>query len=210
MKITAISPQIKNQNRVNVSVDGKYRLSLDFYQLFDLGIKIGREYNEVELTELMQESQFGKLYSRALEYCLMRPHSGREVRDYLYRKTRPTLSKTGKLISGVLPVITTRVYDRLLEKKYIDDIKFTRYWVENRSIIKGISARKLENELRIKGIESEIISQILSESERNDNEELKKIIIKKQSRYPDTYKFISYLSRLGFNYEDIKSELSES
>lgn len=207
MKITAISPQIKNRNRVNVSVDGKYNFSLDIYQLVDLNIKIGREYDEIELAKLTQESQFGKVYSRALEYCLMRPRSAREVRDYLYRKTRPTRSKTGDLIPGVSADITTRVFDRLLDKKYIDDIKFAKYWVENRSVTKGISVRKLQNELRLKGIEDTIISQILSESERNDCEELKKIIIKKRSRYLDDNKLIAYLSRLGFNYDDIKTEI---
>jgi regulatory protein len=209
MKITAISPQIKSQNRVNISVDGKYRFSLDIYQLVDLGIKTGREYNEAELVELMHESQFGKVYSRALEYCLMRPRSAREVRDYLYRKTRPVRSKTGELISGVSSDITNRVFDRLLEKKYIDDAKFAKYWVENRSVIKGTSIRKLQNELRLKGVENTIISQVLDESERNDDHELKKIIIKKRLRYPDDNKLIAYLARLGFNYDDIKTQISE-
>src|ERR1035437_7486936 len=117
MKITAISSQIRDKNRVNISVDGKYRFSLDMYQLIDLGIKVGREYEESELISLEQESQFGKVYGRSLEYCLMRPHSSREVRDYLYRKTRPTRGKDGELKPGVAPEITLCVFDRLVEKK---------------------------------------------------------------------------------------------
>ena len=132
MKITSISPQIRNKNRVNVSVDGKFRFSLDVFQLIDLGIKVGREYEEAELDALEQESQFGKVYARALEYCLMRPHSAREVRDYLYRKTRPVRVKTGELKPGVSQELATRAFDRLVDKKYIDDKKFTNYWVENR------------------------------------------------------------------------------
>ena len=87
MKITGISAQKKNQQRLNIMVDGSYRFSLDLFQYADLGIKIGNEYSEEELVQLETESQFGKLYARALEYCLMRPHSAREVRDYLYRKS---------------------------------------------------------------------------------------------------------------------------
>ena len=89
MKITDISLQTRDKNRVNVSVDGKYRFSLDVFQVGELGIKVGREYTDDELTELEDESQFGKLYARAMEYCLARPRSVKELRDYLWRKTRP-------------------------------------------------------------------------------------------------------------------------
>src|SRR5258708_5647739 len=100
MKITAITSQQKDLNRINVMVDGKYRFSLDIFQLSDLGIKVGKEYSEAQLMELETESQFGKLYARTLEYCLIRPHSAREVKDYLYRKTRDTKvrsRRTGEL-----------------------------------------------------------------------------------------------------------------
>ena len=66
MKITGITAQTKNQNRVNVMVDGVYRLSLDVFQLVDLGIRVGKEYTEQELVDLEIESQFGKTYARAL------------------------------------------------------------------------------------------------------------------------------------------------
>src|SRR5680860_222606 len=153
MKITSITIQKRNNNRFNISVDGKYRFSLDAYQLIDLGIKVGHDYDETELVSLEQESQFGKVYSRALEYCLMRPHSAREVQDYLYKKTRIIRDKPGELRPGVSPEITKRVYDRLSEKGYINDTKFAKYWIENRSLKKGVSIRKLNSELRLKGID---------------------------------------------------------
>lgn len=189
-------------------VDGKYRFSLDIFQYADLGIKVGQEYTDEELTLLETESQFGKVYARALEYCLMRPHSSREVRDYLYRKTRDTRAKTGEVKKGIAPEITQRVFDRLVEKGYIDDEKFTRYWVENRNLTKGASKRKLQAELRAKGVESTIIEHYLAESDRNDEGELEKIIAKKRNRYPDDQKFMQYLARQGFSYDDIKSALT--
>ena len=210
MKITAISAQVKDKNRVNISVDGKYRFSLDVFQLVDLKIKVGNEYEESDLVVLEQESQFGKIYGRALEYCLSRPHSAREVRDYLYRKTRPSRSKAGHIKSGVAPEITERVFDRLVDKKYIDDNKFALYWVENRSLTKGASARKLSSELRAKGVEGNIIDKVLSETDRNDEAEIQKIIVKKRRQYPDDQKLMIYLARLGFNYDDIKRALDKS
>ena len=214
MKITNLSTQQRDPNRINVFVDDKYRFSLDVSQVVSLGVKIGREYDEQELAELEQESQFGKLYGRALEYCLMRPHSAREVRDYLWRKTRATRyrsKKTGELKErpGVSRVLVDRVYKRLVEKAYIDDEKFTRYWVENRNQTKGMSRRKLEAELRAKGVANDIIERNLRDSLRNDTDELQKIIAKKRRRYPDGQKFMQYLARQGFSFDDIKAALRE-
>ena len=214
MKITNLSTQQRDPNRINVFVDDKYRFSLDVSQVVSLGVKVGREYDEQELAELEQESQFGKLYGRALEYCLMRPHSAREVRDYLWRKTRATRhrsKKTGELKErpGVSQVLVDRVYERLVEKAYIDDEKFTRYWVENRNQTKGMSQRKLEAELRAKGVANDIIERNLRDSLRNDTDELQKIIAKKRRRYPDEQKFMQYLARQGFSFDDIKTALRE-
>ena len=214
MKITNLSTQQRDPNRINVFVDGKYRFSLDVSQVVSLGVKVGREYDEQELAELEQESQFGKLYGRALEYCLMRPHSAREVRDYLWRKTRATRyrsKKTGELKErpGVSQALVDRVYKRLVEKAYIDDEKFTRYWVENRNQTKGMSRRKLEAELCAKGVANDIIERNLRDSLRNDTDELQKIIAKKRRRYPDEQKFMQYLARQGFSFDDIKTALRE-
>jgi len=210
MKVTAISVQVRDKNRVNVSVDGKYRLSLDMYQLVELGMKIGKEYTEEEMVSLEEESQFGKLYMRALEYCLMRPHSQRELKDYLYRKTRDTLSKTGQVRKGASVQLTQRVFDRLVEKGYIDDEKFANFWIENRNLRKGSSKRKLSAELSAKGVDRAIIERLLLETERTDPSELQKIIDKKRPRYDDDQKFMSYLARQGFSYDDIKSALNNT
>jgi len=208
MKITAVTSQQKDKNRVNVMVDGKYRFSLDVFQYADLGIKVGREYTEEELTALETESSFGKVYARALEYCLMRPHSAKEVRDYLYRKTRDSRTKTGNVKKGIAPEITVRVFDRLVEKGYINDEKFARYWVENRNLTKGASERKLTAELQAKGVDRGIIERALQETTRDEADELQKVIVKKRARYSDDQKFMQYLARQGFSYDDIKQALS--
>src|SRR5690606_11241614 len=117
-------------------------------------------------------SQFGKLYARALDYTLMRPHSAKEVRDYLWRKTLLKKYKTRKGEvkdrPGVSQQLVDRVYQQLVDRGYIDDSKFALYWAENRQSIKGISRRKLINELRAKGVDQVYIDQALADSDRND------------------------------------------
>lgn len=212
MKITDVSQAVKSPNRVNISVDGKFRFSLDIFQLGELGVKLGKEYTEEELLELETESQFGKLYARTLEYTMLRPHSAREIRDYLWKKTRSTKykSRSGELRErqGVSQEVADRVFERLELKGYIDDSKFSRWWVENRNQTKGASRRKLQAELRAKGVETGIISQTLEATERNDGDELAKIIAKKRKKYPDEQKLMQYLARQGFSYDDIKTALN--
>jgi regulatory protein len=204
VKITSISVQQRDKNRVNVSVDGKYRFSLDFSQLTELGVRVGNEYSETELADLENESQFGKLYMRALEYSLMRPHSQYELSQYLYR------TKTGSIRKGVSKALTERVYDRIIEKGYVNDESFARYWVDNRQLRKGISRRKLQAELASKGVNRSIVESLLLQTERSDEDEIQKIIEKKASRYNDEQKLIAYLARQGFSYDDIKQAIAST
>ena len=150
MKITDISLQARDNNRVNVSVDGVYSFSLDIAQVTDLNLKVCRELSDGEVEELQEESQFGKLYMRALAYCLRRPHSVKEVRDYLWRKTQPALRKRQTGMNN--PVVyservASRVLSKLQQKAYVNDEAFARWWVENRQLSKGVSRRKMTAEL---------------------------------------------------------------
>lgn len=213
VKITDISVQARNPDRVNISIDGSYRFSLDIHQVTELGIKKGADYSDEEIALFEQESIFGKLYARALEYSLSRPHSEKELRDYLWRKTRETKYKDRrsgeiKTKQGISQSVTEKVYQRLMEKGYVNDNSFARYWVENRSLRKGASARKLTAELRAKGVEQSIIDTHLAESGRNDVSELEKMILKKASRY-DEVKLKQYLLRQGFRYDDINDALTD-
>lgn len=214
MKITALTAQTNNKDRVNVLVDGVYRFSLDIYQVADLGIRVGKEYAEADLAALEEESQFGKLYARALQYTMIRPHSAKEVRDYLWRKTRATKYKSRKgeikEREGVSQTVADRIFERLGEKGYVDDEKFARFWVENRNQRKGSSVRKLRSELQVKGVDGSVIDSALTQTDRNDENELEKIIAKKRARYPDKQKLMQYLARQGFSYDDINTALNQS
>jgi recX family len=212
--ITDIKQAVKNQNRANIFVNGKYRFSLDIFQLTQLNVKIGSKFTKTEIENLEQQSEFGKLYSLALNYCLIRPHSKKEISDYLWKKTlnrKFKNRKTGEFYEkkGVSNISVEQVLSRLIEKKYIDDEKFAKFWVENRNQRKGSSIKKLKSELFSKGVSSDIIEQVLSESNRNDEDEIQKIIAKKAKRYTDEQKLIAYLARQGFSFDEIKKALSK-
>lgn len=121
--ITDIKQAVKNPNRANIFVNGKYRFSLDIFQLTNLDVKVGAIFDEQEIAVLEQQSEFGKLYALALNYCLMRPHSEKEIRDYLWRKTltkKLRNRKTGEFYEkkGVSLESVEQVLARLKEKIY--------------------------------------------------------------------------------------------
>ena len=95
------------------------------------------------------------------------------------------------------------------QKKYIDDERFARFWVENRNQRKGISIRKLKAELSQKGVSANIQEGIFAENLRSDDNEIKKIIEKKSRKYLDEQKLISYLVRQGFSFDEIKKALNK-
>ena len=205
-QITSITHQIKNPNRVNIFIDGKYSFSLDISQLVDFKLKVGQNLDQSKLDDLKHASDFGKLYQRTLEWVLTRPRSVQETRDYLRRKqfekSRPN-TRSDKLSAEIL--------ERLISKGYLDDEKFAKFWVENRFTKKGVSKKRLELELRKKGISSQIITQVLIETNRNDTAEITKIITKKRAKYAsDPQKLIQYLVRQGFDYESAKTAVLET
>jgi regulatory protein len=195
-QITSITPQVKNQNRVNIFVDGKYSFSLDITQLVDFKLKVGQQLGQSEIDNLKRASESGKLYQRTLEWALTRPRSVKETRDYLYRKQ-------------AAPEDSDNIIAKLTAKNYLNDENFARIWVENRYTSRGISRRRLELELRKKGISAQIIEQVFAETSRHDSTEIVKIIHKKRNKYDDQ-QLIQYLVRQGFDYESAKTAVLET
>ena len=200
MKITEIRQGVRNENRVNVYVDGKYALSLDIAQVVDLGVKVGLEVSEEKLAELSKASELGKLYQRALEWVLTRPRSEKELRDYLVRKLRKPSEDFTKLQEEII--------ERLISRGYVDDVKFAEYFVENRFVKKGVAKKRLRMELMKKGVKKEVVDAVLTNSERSDEAEILKIIARKRARYDDE-KLIMYLCRQGFSF-DLSRELVQT
>ncbi len=188
-RITELRQAVKNENRVNVFVNGKYSFSLDIAQVVDFHIKKGLVISKEQLDEFKKASEFGKLYQTTLEWALVRPRSEREARDYLRRKIY-----NRKLDNSYIDLII----EKLKNKNFLNDEYFAKYYAENRFVKKGISRRRLMLELSQKGVAREIVDEVLDL--RDDEEEIKKIIAKKRAKYDDA-KLIAYLCRQGFSYQ---------
>jgi len=198
MKITAIKQQVKRADRYSIYVDGKYAFSLSEGELLNTGLRINQEFTETELIELKDKAVLDKAYDRALNLISRRPRSEWEMRNYLKRK-------------GYEETVIQETLNRLSISGYVNDLDFARRWVENRRLLKATSKRRLTQELRQKRVNDEIVEQVLSEDETDEREVLRELIARKrkQAKYQDNLKLMQYLSRQGYNYDDIKSVISE-
>lgn len=224
--ITNLKQGVKQANRVNVFVNNRYSFSLDVSQVVDFKIKVGLKITEAQLADFKKASVFGKLYQRTLEWALVRPRSIKETKDYLYRKIRNSVYRESQNIPfgraqgrSAEPMVlreglrlpknninvsefSDEIISRLLAKGYLDDERFAEYYVENRFVKKGISAKRLKMELMKKGIDRETIEKVLRK--RDDEEEILKMIAKKRAKYNDE-SLIRYLCRQGFDYQLARS-----
>jgi len=194
MKITQIKQQVKRADRYSIFVDGTYAFSLSESGLLTMGLASGQELDKAQLGELKKASGADKAYGNALRYVAMRPRSEWEMRTYLQRKQ-------------VDEPVAQDIVDRLKRVQLLDDRAFANAWLANRRQLKQVSKRRLRLELAQKHVPEQIITEVLQNDETDDRTTLRQLVDKKRARYPDRNKFMQYLARQGFGYDDIKSVL---
>ena len=195
MRVTKISPAVKTPGRYNIYVDGKYSFSLDEFQLVQTGLHSGLDIDESKLDELKSESDYGKNYIRAVDLISRRLRSEKEIRDYAKRKQWTATN-------------TERVIERLKSHGYLNDKVFAEAFVRSRQSTERYSKRRIERDLRQKGIAPNIVEQVLPD-ESSDKNAIIKLVQKRASRYDDVNKLKAYLFRAGFNYDDVNQAINE-
>jgi len=192
-KITGLTAQARNPNRVNVFLDGEFAFGLD--RLVAAWLKVGMELTAEKAADLQSQDTVEGAYQKALHFISYRPRSEMEIRKRLVEKDIDE------------PVIEA-VLERLKIAQWIDDQQFARTWVENRSAFRPRSHRMLRYELKQKGVEEENIHQALLEAE--DEPELAYQAGKSYARRlagldQELFRkrLSGYLSRRGFNYGTI-------
>lgn len=193
MQITKVAPAAKTPGRYNIFVDGQYSFSLDELQLVQAGLHSGLAIDEEQLAKFRNESEFGKNYIRAIDLISRRLRSEKEIRDYARRKSWTADN-------------TERVIERLKARGYLNDKVFAESFVRARQNAGKYSRRRIELDLRRKGIADSIVKEVLHD-EVSDTDALRKLIAKRVKRYDDPAKLKAYLLRAGFNYDDINREI---
>ena len=195
-EISALKPQ-KNGKRVNVYLDVKFGFGIDLENFVTLGLKIGQEYSEEEIAEIIKKAEFQKSLYKLLKFATLRLRSEKEINDYFKRKKIHE-----NLISGL--------FNRLKKLELVNDLEFARWWVEQRQAFKPKTRKVLKLELKSKGISKEIIEEVLAETKVDEFKIAKELLSKKAYKWTGLPAFEArrkksqYLAGKGFGWEVIE------
>lgn len=199
-QITDIKTQQKNKNKLSVCIDNKYSFSLTIAQLSDeKSIRVGQEVTDEEVLRLKKVSSLTNHYLKLINLIYVRPRSEYEIKSKLNQKKLD-------------PDEIDELINKLKEEDYLDDSKFTEWWVSSRKLTKPISSLKLKAELTQKRIHKNIIDEVISNNftQQDEMNSLKELIDKKKTKYEDSQKLMSYLASKGFKYSQIKEALENT
>src|SRR5690349_14230857 len=195
MRITSLEPQANNPERINLYVDGRFLLGANAAIVFQMGLQLEQELLPDQLEQLREEETLQQAVDRALNYLSFRPRSRQEVRRYLRRKETP-------------PYIIEAALVRLDRLDFVNDRAFASFWIETREQFSPRGAHALKNELRMKGVERDVVEELVDD-ELDEERALRAGRKKVQSlmHVPDidyaTFRtrLGSFLQRRGFGYE---------
>jgi regulatory protein len=195
MHITALQTQTNNQDRVNLFVDGQFLLGVSALIVLQMGLRVGQELSSDQLEQLHHEEALQQAIDCVLNYLSFRPRSRAEVRHYLRKKATP-------------PELIDAVMQRLDDLGLISDQAFSEFWIESRERSHPKGAQALKSELRMKGVNRELVDELVSDEqdeERAMRAGRQKAILLAQQSDVDFNTFRArlgpFLQRRGFSYE---------
>jgi len=146
-KITAITVQKKNPDRVNIYLDGEFAFGVA--RITAAWLKNGDLLSEEKIARLLAEDEREWAYQQSLLYLSYRARSEKEIRQNLRKHE-------------VSEEVIEETLERLRKAGLANDNEFAQTWVENRSTFRPRSKRALSIELRQKGLDNETIQASLS------------------------------------------------
>ncbi len=204
MVITSISQQKRNTDNVNLFIDNEFFCSISKNQLIELDLHKEKEITEDEKEIILKSSERNKIKEKLNRFLSLRPRSTKEVRDYLLYKRKIEKEEAEAIV------------DEYLHKNFLNDLKFAKWFVEQRINSGKYGSQKIKADLIKKGISKEHIKNAIEE--KVDIEEEEKILydlieklerkIKEEDPMKKKEKVARRLMSKGFRYTEITSILN--
>ncbi len=188
-RITAIEPQKRDPDRVNIHLDGEYAFSLA--RIVAAWLQVGQELSAEKAAALQTDDLKERAYQQALLFLSYRARSTSEIRQNLRKHKMPD-------------EVIEQTVERLESERLANDEQFAKAWVENRSTFRPRSRRALAVELRQKGLSDEAVQSALTDV---DEESLAYEAARKRAPRLESLdwndfrtKLSEFLARRGFSY----------
>ena len=197
--ITDIKSQKRKNNRFSVFLNGEYSLGISLTVLKNTGICVGQTLSEEEIALLNNAESIYLCFTKALRFLQYRPRSEYELRKRLQSKQFDT-------------EVIDQVILKLIEQRLLDDTAFASFWKDNRVAYRPRSKTLIKNELRGKGVATEIAEATIIDLD--DEKSAYNAAVKKLKTF-STFDYQSFkiklggfLQRRGFNYQTINSTIN--
>jgi regulatory protein len=146
----------------------------------------------------LEEKELKRAKNTAYRYLTIRSRSKAEIVKKLYDKE-------------FSPSVIETVMEHLFRLGYVDDRKFACQWAASRARLRGYGRKRIEQELRQKGVNQETIREALAEAiPLEDERETARTVAEKKLRTmkslePEARKrrLAGFLERKGFPHEII-------
>lgn len=202
MKITKISPQKNNALKVNVFVDGEFAFSFDSAEAVLKGLKEGKELCEKEIKNLLMDSEFSKARDYALGILSRKSITKKLLSDKLSEK-------------GYNEIIIAEVINELTSLGYIDDESYAQMFFEY-CLEKMWGKKKIRYEMQLKGLNSDIVEEILSSYNTDEAICNMKAYICERYEHSDLSdakakaKITRHFASKGFDFSEITAAIAEA
>lgn len=191
MQITEFS---KNGKNVCIHIDGEFWANIPYLIAFDFHLHNGVKVDESLLQDVLQKANEKAAFDYSIWYLSRYSATVKKMRSKLYEKEYKTN-------------VVNAVVQRLCELKYLDDYAFAENLVEKKSAKLG--ANRLKSELRRNGVSEEIINEVLSDVDSDEQYNSALNVAKKWYRshelqtQEDFQKFLRFMAYRGFDYNTI-------
>lgn len=184
---------------LSLLADDEYVMTVDADTWYSLDYSDGCEVTNEEFEQLKFIITSRKAYSQALRFLTLRAHSADELYKKLTKKHSPESSRYA--------------VEKCRELGFIDDEDFALRYAEELVSKKKYGISRVKTELFAKGIDREIIENVLAELETDSSSAIIEIVEKKYSSCLSDEKgkrrMTAGLMRLGYSYGEIRSALSD-
>lgn len=144
-----VSSLQKKRNDVEIFFEDGSKISLDYHVVLDCGIRKNDLLTEDKIKYLINRSELNKIKNQAFRFLSLRNHSSHELKLKLIKKNYPK-----ELIDDAI--------EQLKVKNFINDREFARQYIDEKINKKKSGFFKIKSELNKKGIERELIEELLS------------------------------------------------
>lgn len=198
MELTAAEPRRKGL--VQLYLDGEAAVKIDAEIFLRSGLKPGNMLTDEELHELIQASDERRAQEKALYLLEHRSHSKKELTEKI---ARTAASREAAQAAA----------DHMEELGLLDDETYARDLARDLFLRKRYGAMKVKQELKLKGIDGELIDELLEQygGEEAAMENIQAVLDKKYAGWEEDEKTrrraFSALQRLGYSYGLIRQAM---